>query len=294
MRGVRHPRLDAVVTTPTTLVGIVSKRYQPFRPAKATAFTEPFDSRDWGPGMARFGAMRQALTSGRQTYRHLDAVTLVKQAYALRTQSVKRARGAVLVYLHAAPAHWASGKPVDPKAITRHQAEIADFARAVKGDDVTFVPLRWSDLLAQWAKQPALAAHAAAVTGWFGGRFRAGSSLPVGVSSCQATIEIIGCAPVSHVGHRGSPLFAVIADRLHILTRRGLLPPDDQPVQRVDIGLGRGDDGIGVGRLEPVTMRPSSSSRTRDRRLRVGAFGHGMDLIELQPRLVREQHLHAR
>jgi len=169
MRGVRHPRFDAVVTTPTTLVGIVSKRYQPFRPAKATAFTEAFDARDWGPGMARYGAMRLALTTGRQTYRHLDAVTLVKQAYALRTQSVKRARGAVLVYLHAAPTHWSSGKPVDPKAINRHQAEIAELARAVKGDDVTFVALRWSELLAQWAKAPALTSHAAALTGWFGG-----------------------------------------------------------------------------------------------------------------------------
>jgi hypothetical protein len=168
MRGVRHPRFDAVVTTPTTLVGIVSKRYQPFRPAKAVAFTEPFDARDWGPGMARFGTMRQALASGQQTFRHLDAVTLVKQAYALRTQSVKRGRGAALVYLYAAPTHWANGKPVDPKAITRHQAEVADFARAVKGDDVTFVPLRWSDLLAQWARQPALTAHATALTGWFG------------------------------------------------------------------------------------------------------------------------------
>ena len=168
MRSVRHPRLDAVVTTPTTLVGIVSKRYQPFRPAKAVAFTEPFDARDWGPGMARFGAMRQALTSGKQTYRHLDAVSLVKQAYALRTQSVKRGRGAALVYLHAAPSHWANGKPVDPKAITRHQSEVTDFARVVKGDDVTFVPLRWSDLLAQWAKQPALTVHATALTGWFG------------------------------------------------------------------------------------------------------------------------------
>jgi len=169
MRGVRHPWLDAVVTTPTTLVGIASKRYQPFRPAKATAFTEPFGTRDWGPGMARYGAMRLALTTGRQTFRHLDAVSLVKQAYGLRTQSVKRARGAVLVYLHAAPAQWASGKMVDPSAIARHQAEITDFARAVKGDDVTFVALRWADLLVQWSKSPALTAHAAAVTGWFGG-----------------------------------------------------------------------------------------------------------------------------
>jgi hypothetical protein len=169
MRSTRHPRLDAVVTTPTTLVGIASKRYQPFRPAKAVAFTEPFDARDWGSGMSRFGTLRKALTAGQQSYRHLDAVTLVKQAYALRTQSLKRARGAVLVYLHAEPQTWGNGKPVEPAAIARHRSEVASFARAVKGDDVTFVALTWADLLAQWAKTPALVAHTAAVRGWFGG-----------------------------------------------------------------------------------------------------------------------------
>lgn len=168
MRGVRHPRLDVVVTTPTTLVGVVARRYQPFRPGKASLFTEPFASRDWGPGMARFEALRLALTKGQQTFRQLDAVQLVKQAHALRTQSVKRARGAVLVYLHAAPAAWSNGKPVSPEGIARHQAEIAEFARAVKGDAVTFIPLLWADLLAQWAGVPALAAHAAAITARFG------------------------------------------------------------------------------------------------------------------------------
>lgn len=166
--GGRHPWLDAAITTATTLVGVESKRYEPFRPGKTTAFSEAYDSRDWGPGMARFTAMRQALTEGRQSYRHLDAAQLVKHAYGLRTQAVKRARGAVLVYLHAAPATWASGKPVSPEAIARHEAEIDDFAQAVKGDVVTFVPLRWSDLLAQWAKVPALAAHAAAIQARFG------------------------------------------------------------------------------------------------------------------------------
>ena len=67
------------------------------------------------------------------------------------------------------PETWSSGKPVDPGAITRHRSEIATFARAVKGDDVTFVALRWADLLADWSKSPGLVAHAAAVTGWFGG-----------------------------------------------------------------------------------------------------------------------------
>lgn len=166
--GGRHPWLDAAITTPTTLVGIESKRFEPFRPGKTTQFSEAYDSRDWGPGMARFTAMRLALTEGRQTYRCLDAAQLVKHAYGLRAQGLKRAKGAVLVYLHAAPATWANGKPVSPDAIARHQAEIADFARAVKGDDVSFVALRWADLLADWVKVPALAAHAAAILARFG------------------------------------------------------------------------------------------------------------------------------
>ena len=166
--GGRHPWLDVAITTANTLVGVESKRYEPFRPGKTTTFSEAFDSRDWGKGMARYTALRLALTEGRQTYRCLDAAQLVKHAYALRTQGLKRGLGAVLVYLHAAPATWASGKPVSSEAIARHKAEIADFAHAVKGDDVTFVPLRWGDLLADWSKIPALKTHAAAITARFG------------------------------------------------------------------------------------------------------------------------------
>ena len=166
--GGRHPWLDAAITPSTTLVGVESKRFEPFRPGKTTQFSEAYGSREWGQGMASFTAMRQALTEGRQTYRCLDAAQLVKHAYGLKTQGLKRAKGAVLVYLHAAPATWANGKPVSPDAIARHQAEIADFARAVKGDDVSFVALRWADLLADWAKVPGLADHAAAIRARFG------------------------------------------------------------------------------------------------------------------------------
>lgn len=165
--GGRHPWLDAAVTTATSLVGIEAKRYEPFRPRKATVFSEAYDSRDWGPGMARHEAMRAALIRGERSFRHLDAVQLVKHAYGLRTQAQKRGLGAVLVYLHAAPAAWANGKPLDPAAIRRHEAEIAAYGQAVKGDDVVFVPLRWADLLVQWAGVPALADHAAAVNGRF-------------------------------------------------------------------------------------------------------------------------------
>ncbi len=166
--GGRHPWLDVVITTATTLVGVESKRYEPFRPGKAVGFSEAYDSRDWGEGMARFTALRRGLTDGTLTYRHLDAVQLVKHAHGLRTQGLKRAKGAVLVYLHAAPATWANGKPVDPAAIARHATEIADFAGRVKGDALAFVPLRWSDLLAAWSESPTLRPHAAAITARFG------------------------------------------------------------------------------------------------------------------------------
>lgn len=166
-KGGRHPWLDAAITTTTTLVGVESKRYEPFRPGKAVTFSEAYDSRDWD-GLARFTALRRALMEGRQTYRHLDAAQLVKHAYGLRTQGLKRAKGAVLVYLHAAPATWANGKPVDPAAIARHDAEIEDFAERVRGDAVTFAALRWADLLSGWAKRPALADHAAAIMARFG------------------------------------------------------------------------------------------------------------------------------
>ena len=106
--GGRHPWMDVAITTPTSLVGVESKRYEPFRPRKTPSFSEAYDSRDWGPGMARFTAMRLALTTDQLNYRHLDAVQLVKHAYGLKTQSIKRARGAVLVYLHAAPARGAN------------------------------------------------------------------------------------------------------------------------------------------------------------------------------------------
>lgn len=167
-RGGRHPWLDAALTTPTTLVGVECKRFEPFRPGKTTTFSEAFDDRDWGDGMAPFTALRRALINGRASFQALDASQLVKHAYGLRTQGIKRARGAVLVYLYAEPKVWASGKPVDPARIALHRTEIARFAKAVHGADVAFAALRWSTLLGQWAGMPALSDHAKAVTARFG------------------------------------------------------------------------------------------------------------------------------
>lgn len=166
--GGRHPWLDVGLVTHTTLVGVESKRYEPFRPAKQTGFSDVYDRPVWGPNMARYTALAQGLISGTADFRVLDAVQLVKHAYGIRTRASKRALGSVLVYLYAEPAHWSSGKPVDQAAKARHREEVARFGAAVAGDDVVFVPLRWGDLLRQWAQVPQLSQHVAALRARFG------------------------------------------------------------------------------------------------------------------------------
>lgn len=166
--GGRHPRLDVAITTPTTLIAIESTRYEPFRPKKSTSFSEVLARPVWGERMGRYTRMQHELGSGAVRYEALDAVQLVKHAYALRTRAQKRATGAVLLYLYAEPALWANGKPVDPARIEAHRREVQAFGAAVAGDEVVFVSLRWAVLLRQWARVPKLAAHAEAMRVRFG------------------------------------------------------------------------------------------------------------------------------
>lgn len=167
--GGRHPWLDVGITTDTTLIGIESARYEPFRPAKATGFADVYDRPVWGTNMARYTRLMHDLVAGTVGFQCLDAVQLVKSALGLRTRAEKRGVGSVLVYLYAEPPFWAgSGKQMDGSRKVLHRKEIAQFAGMVKGDQVTFAPLRWADLVADWAKRPALKDHAAALIDRFG------------------------------------------------------------------------------------------------------------------------------
>jgi hypothetical protein len=168
-KGGRQPWLDVGIETSTTLIGIESRRYEPFRPGKAQGFAELIDRPEWRQTMGAYTKMRDDLVAGKVDFDAVDAVGLIKQAYGIHTRAQKRALGGVLVYLYAEPKTWASGKPVDPARIVQHQKEIAKFARMVAGDAVVFVPLRWRDVLDQWAALPALKAHVAALRETFGG-----------------------------------------------------------------------------------------------------------------------------
>lgn len=143
-RGGMHPWLDAVVTTPTALIGIESKRYEPFR---KTQISRAYWRQVWGDSMRGYQSVRDALDDA---YLYLDAAQLFKHALALRTQA--SGLTPILFYLYAEPDEWVSGRPVDERAKARHRMEIASFASVVEGDEVEFVSCDYATLLDQWAQ----------------------------------------------------------------------------------------------------------------------------------------------
>ena len=159
-RGGSHPWLDAAVLTATHLIGIESKRLEPFRHAGVPSLSPAYDRPVWGPRMDRFGQVRDALRSGTLRPRHLDAAQLVKHAYGLVTEARRLSRTPVLAYLFAEPTALRD-QPIPPADHARHRAEIADFAARVAGDEVLFAAASYRAWLAA-ASGPA-AAHAAAV-----------------------------------------------------------------------------------------------------------------------------------
>jgi hypothetical protein len=57
--GGRHPWLDAVVETHRQLLGVESKRFEPFRDHKPASLSDAYDRKVWGSNMKPFEAMRR-------------------------------------------------------------------------------------------------------------------------------------------------------------------------------------------------------------------------------------------
>lgn len=98
--GGRHPHLDALITTSTALIGIESKRYEPFDDPGAADWSEAYWRDCWGDLMAHYKTVRDSLRPALR-FSHLGATQLVKHAFGLRTQAHKRRIHAVLIYLYA-------------------------------------------------------------------------------------------------------------------------------------------------------------------------------------------------
>ena len=165
--GGRHPWLDGVVMTSTHLVGIESKRFEPFRDQKTAAFSDAYDRDVWGEHMKPFTNLRDALLTRSLVYRWLDAAQLIKHGFGLVTEARRRELKPVLIYLYAEP-HSLHGKPIVASSFDAHRAEIDDFASRIAGAEVQFASTSYRDWIADWPEDDVdVTAHGRRVLGAF-------------------------------------------------------------------------------------------------------------------------------
>ena len=169
-RGGRHPVLDVLVATPSSLIGIESKRFEPFRKKRVPSLSDAYWRPVWGELMKGYESVRDKLREDKGRRTSLDSAQLVKHAFALRTQVNRRGEHEgltpVLFYLYSEPKSWSGDcTPVDEEAKARHREEIEAFAEDVAGDEVRFIHCMYRELLAEWkeSKSPDIPEHAEAV-----------------------------------------------------------------------------------------------------------------------------------
>ncbi|MBC7768207.1 MAG: hypothetical protein H7124_05420 [Phycisphaerales bacterium] len=156
--GGRHPWLDALVTTERELIGIESKRYEPFRDKKKVDLSSAYDRPVWGDAMQPFEKLRDDLRAGSVCYRYLDAAQLVKHAFGLTTQARSAGLEPILLYLFAEPAMLGE-RPIPDDAREAHREEIAGFAERVQGADVRFFALSYREWISTWRDEGAVVEH---------------------------------------------------------------------------------------------------------------------------------------
>lgn len=159
-QGGRHPWLDAAVVTERHLIGVESKRHEPFRDRKEAVLAQAYDRDVWGEAMGPWLVMRDSLRRKPRSYRYLDAAQLVKHAFGLSTEAKRLNRSPVLLYLFAEP------PSVSSSARLEHREEIETFSAAVRGARVRFAATSWAEWLSRFVgpnAPPAVSAHAQAM-----------------------------------------------------------------------------------------------------------------------------------
>lgn len=147
--GGKHPWLDAAIETRDELIGVESKRFEPFRDKKIAKFADAYDRPVWDNDMAPYRAMLDQLRDKPTLYRFLDAAQLVKHALGLATQSRRQGKRAILLYLFAEP-DAIEGRSISSVHHDAHRGEIADFAQAVISGEVGFHAKSYAEWLATW------------------------------------------------------------------------------------------------------------------------------------------------
>jgi hypothetical protein len=161
--GGRHPWLDAWVETAEAVIGVESKRFEPFRGQKKALLSAAYDRHLWHDRMTPFEAMRDTLRSPEERFRFLDAVQLVKHAFGLVTEGRRKSKRPYLVYLFAEPKEYA-GRAITEAARQAHREEVARFAAEVAGAEVGFGAISYRKWLDSWPDSDGdLAAHRAQI-----------------------------------------------------------------------------------------------------------------------------------
>jgi Restriction Endonuclease associating with ARP len=162
-RGGTHPWLDVVVTTDSHLIGIESKRYEPFRGSgKRPTLSEAYNRNVWGDRMRPFESLRDSLRAQPNSLSPVDAAQLVKHAFAIRTEGDKKGKQSVLLYLYAEPDAWADGRRISQDAIESHSRQVRKLLVETEGAEVRMMACSYRELLDGWLRNggPALRAHA--------------------------------------------------------------------------------------------------------------------------------------
>lgn len=147
--GGRHPWLDAMIESEGLLIGVESKRFEPFRDRKVASLSTAYDRPVWGERMKPFEQMRDTLREDPTLYQFLDAAQLVKHAFGLVTDSKRKSKRSHLHYLFAEPA-TRGDKVIPMSALQQHRLEIADFSRRVSCADVSFSACSYREWLIEW------------------------------------------------------------------------------------------------------------------------------------------------
>lgn len=161
--GGKHPWLDACLETNGYLIGVESKRFEPFRDNKTVSFSAAYSRPVWGAGMDPYERLRDVLAADLKKFEHLDAAQLVKHAFGLVTDARRKRKTPALIYIFAEP-EVLKGKKISQSAKERHRLEIATFAEAVTGAAVTFHAVSYREWFATWPSHPdAISEHRDAV-----------------------------------------------------------------------------------------------------------------------------------
>jgi hypothetical protein len=145
--GGQHPWLDSFVETSTHILGIESKRFEPFRLKLEGKLSQAYWRPVWGKEMAAYERMRDQIANGERSFKHLDGVQLVKHAFGLRTEAQLKKKSPVLVYLYAEPAVWPDGRSIPASSLKLHAQEASEFAHRVEGAEVIFRTCTYRNLL---------------------------------------------------------------------------------------------------------------------------------------------------